>query len=255
LSLWRQTRPFIVGHRGGRGPDWPPENTLAAFERAAREGAPAIELDVRTCATGHVVVAHDPDLGRVTGNERRAYVHDLSVGEIRRVRLGPEAEPMPTLDDALSWAVERGVAVNVELKHDVPSWKRLVSAVARVVGQHRADVVVSSFHPALLVGLGAIARRVPRALLTRKGQGLSGDLAHALALPGLLSAVHVERVELDPSSFARFRTRKLRIGVWTVNEPGEASDLLAAGASYLITDCPAAIGHVVRARESWRTRT
>src|SRR5262252_7903099 len=65
VSVWA-TSPIVVGHRGGRGEGWPQENTLAAFERARREGARAIELDVRTCAGGNAVVFHDVTLSRAT---------------------------------------------------------------------------------------------------------------------------------------------------------------------------------------------
>ncbi|RYE94070.1 MAG: glycerophosphodiester phosphodiesterase, partial [Myxococcales bacterium] len=48
--------PRIYGHRGVRGAR--PENTLAAFEHAAAEGADGVELDVRVCGSGELVVFH-----------------------------------------------------------------------------------------------------------------------------------------------------------------------------------------------------
>ena len=44
----------IIAHRGASGSA--PENTLAAFELAASQGADAIELDVRLTADGVPVV-------------------------------------------------------------------------------------------------------------------------------------------------------------------------------------------------------
>ena len=73
---------LVVGHRGGRGDGWPPENTMAAFARAADEGAGAIELDVRTCAGGDLVVFHDADLSRMTGGEDRRRVAELTLGQL-----------------------------------------------------------------------------------------------------------------------------------------------------------------------------
>ena len=54
-----------MGHRGVRGAA--PENTMAAFEEASRQGADAIELDVLVCRSGEAVVIHDPTLTRLTG--------------------------------------------------------------------------------------------------------------------------------------------------------------------------------------------
>ena len=45
-----------------------PENTLAAFDRAAALGADALEIDVRRTADGVVVVFHDDDTARLTGD-------------------------------------------------------------------------------------------------------------------------------------------------------------------------------------------
>src|SRR5690349_15319842 len=61
-------RPAIVGHRGVRGPA--PENTAASIREAKRQGADAVEIDVRPCASGEVVVFHDPDLSRIAKDPR-----------------------------------------------------------------------------------------------------------------------------------------------------------------------------------------
>ena len=54
----------IVAHRGASADA--PENTLAAFEEAWRQGARMIELDVQQCASGELVVFHDDELARCT---------------------------------------------------------------------------------------------------------------------------------------------------------------------------------------------
>ena len=65
--------PFILGHRGVRGEA--PENTMAAFALAAQSGANGVELDVRLCRSGEVVVCHDP----MRGTDR---VFGVYLGEI-----------------------------------------------------------------------------------------------------------------------------------------------------------------------------
>ena len=56
----------IYGHRGASG--YAPENTLEAFELAAKMGAYGVELDVHVCKDGELIVAHDethrPRFGR-----------------------------------------------------------------------------------------------------------------------------------------------------------------------------------------------
>ena len=48
---------MIFGHRGASG--YAPENTLEAFELAAKMGADGVELDVQIAKDGERVVAHD----------------------------------------------------------------------------------------------------------------------------------------------------------------------------------------------------
>src|SRR5471032_901126 len=64
--MWTKAgRPLVWAHRGASRQA--PENTLAAFTRAAALGADGIELDVQLCSTGEVVVLHDETLARTTG--------------------------------------------------------------------------------------------------------------------------------------------------------------------------------------------
>ncbi len=211
-GLW-STSPLIVGHRGGRGDGWPMENTLAAFEQARAQGARAIELDVRTWE-GEVIVFHDPP---------RA-----SLREMR-----PE---VPTLAEVLAWARDRGVAVNVEMKHDVPDRLALARATARIVRRAGADVLFSSFDPSLLAMVAALAPSVPRSLLVYKDQSRWATALQETVRPPFVEALHLERTQTDPRAIARYLARGLRVGVWTVNDPTEAKALVSLGVASIITD-------------------
>jgi len=215
VSLWQSAGALVVGHRGGRGEGWPRENTIPAFHRARAEGARAIELDVRTCGSGEVVVLHDATRS--------------SFAELR-------ALGVPTLAEALAWARHHDVAVNVELKHDVPSRLVLVERVRRIVRPSGADVLLSSFDPLLLAAAAVALPSTRRALLTSRHQ--RPRVPSAIATLPYVHALHLERTQTQPAAIARYRGRGLRIGVWTVNEPREAVDLVALGVETLITDTP-----------------
>jgi glycerophosphoryl diester phosphodiesterase len=218
VSLWQSAGALVVGHRGGRGEGWPRENTIAAFEQARSQGARAIELDVRNCGSGEVVVVHDPT---------RA-----SLAELRGLGV-------PTLAEALAWARENDVAVNVELKHDVPSRLLLIERVRRIVRPSRADVLLSSFDPLLLAAAAVALPSIRRALLTSRHQ--RPRVPAAIATLPYVHALHLERTQTQPATIAAHRRRGLRVGVWTVNDPREALDLLALGVETLITDAPGAL--------------
>ncbi|MBV9948425.1 MAG: glycerophosphodiester phosphodiesterase [Myxococcales bacterium] len=264
-SVWG-TAPLVIGHRGGRGPGWPMENTIPAFERARAEGAAAVELDVRTCRGGEVVVVHDavvpepgspgpvdslagrPTMGGAApaggvgagprvGLAGAPRVCDLDVSELA-------ARGIPTLEHVLSWARAAGVGVNVEMKHDVPSRAALVRRTVAIVRRSGADVLFSSFDPWLLSMAAALAPAVPRALLFHARQPLWARALERLARPPFAGALHLELAQANPRTVERYLRRGLRLGVWTVNDPDEAAALVRGGVAAIITDRP---GDVVAA--------
>ena len=235
MSAW-WTAPLVVGHRGGRGAGWPPENTLPAFEHARRQGARAVELDVRTCAGASAVVFHDRTLARLTAERDARDVSEVSEAELLRVDLG--GATIPTLADVLDWARTSGVAVNVEMKHDVPRRGALARATADVVRASRADVLLSSFDPLLLALASAMAPSIPRAFLTETRRPPWAGAFESVARPPLVQALHLERTSATADRVARCRRRGLRVGAWTVNDPAEARELVRFGVASIITDRP-----------------
>jgi glycerophosphoryl diester phosphodiesterase len=229
-------RPLVIGHRGVRRPGLV-ENTLPAFDTAMREGAEAIELDARTCASGELVVLHDETLERITEGADKRAAADLSLVELSRVEL-PGGARVPSLAAVLAFARERGLPVNVELKRDVPSRAAVVRAAARLLARWDPShaVLVSSFDPFMLAGLQALAPRVPRAILVHRTRY---HLLHAAtAVPLAAAAVHLDRTLTRPELVRSLRARGFAVNVWTINDPGEARDLAALGVDAVISDAP-----------------
>lgn len=237
MSAWEKAR-VVVGHRGVRIAGAEAENTVAAFERAFREGAAAVELDVRLCATGEVVVFHDPDLTRATGGADKRAVRGVPYVELGSLHLFGARQGVPLLREVLTLARDHGAGVNVEVKYDDVDAPRLVRAVAAELARGSFDVLVSSFDPRLLVSLKLRRPRTRVALLTTHERAWSLPLARSIA--HMLYAVHLERVQAT-ADLVRSLKRRCHVGVWTVNDPAEARVLYAAGADWIITDTPAVI--------------
>lgn len=236
-------RPRIIGHRGVRSADArlgdaPPENTLAAFDQALREGAEGVELDVRACATGELVVLHDPTLEHVTaGADLRAAI-DLTARELAAIPLAHGAA-IPLLAEVLVFARARRLPVNVELKRDVPSRAAIVTAAARLLRSWDPThpILVSSFDPVMLAGFASLAPRVPRAILVHPEQWRRTALL--AAHPLRVDAVHLEHTLATPARVARLHAAGKLVNVWTVNDVDEARRLATAGVDGIITDVPA----------------
>lgn len=105
----------VVAHRGGT--DGAPESTRAAFARAIRLGADAIEFDVRFTSDRRPVVMHDFTLDRTTNCS--GAVSRTSWAEVRRCDAGSwyssafRGERVPSLSEALTFIANRSSSVAV----------------------------------------------------------------------------------------------------------------------------------------------
>jgi len=73
----------VIAHRGSHLKF--PENTLAAYEDAIKEGADYVEIDLRTTKDGHLVIMHDESTTRMTG--KKGLIKDLNYSEIRNLKI------------------------------------------------------------------------------------------------------------------------------------------------------------------------
>jgi len=240
LRAWQRppgARPFVLGHRGARHAA--PENTLAAFELARKEGADGIELDVRLDGDGQVIVLHDPTLARVTQNADTRHAEDIPSREMARLDVG-KGERVPTLSEVLSWAREHDQRVNVELKSDVRNRLLLLRQVQRVMTrQALPSVIFSSFHPYFVWWLARRLPELPRAWLVHKKQPI---LKYAPGLRRLgANALHPEHVLADSARVARLKSAHFLVNTWTVNDPARARELSRIGVDAIISDVPGKI--------------
>jgi len=199
-----ERRPWIVAHRGACREAQ--ENTLEAFEAAIRQGADMIELDVRATREGRLVVHHDRRLEGIP-------VREWEFRSLRR-----HAPAVPLLEEAVRLLAGR-IRLDVELKGT--GTEEAVSALCRR-RLPEGTYVLSSFLPAVLktclrlapdIPLGLIARRDGwKAMMKCKEHGWSWlMLEDALASPALLE---------------RCRRTRMRVLVWTVNDPQRLTELL-----------------------------
>ncbi|MDH3644712.1 MAG: glycerophosphodiester phosphodiesterase family protein [Gammaproteobacteria bacterium] len=103
---------LIAAHRGGMDSAHA-ENTLPAFEHAARHGAHAIEMDLRATADGSIVVLHDRSVDRTTNGV--GHVHELSLAFVKGLDAGGDAR-IPTLREVIDWATPLDVALLLDMK-------------------------------------------------------------------------------------------------------------------------------------------
>jgi len=147
-------------HRGLHGGEIP-ENSLAAFKKAAEKGF-GIELDVQLSRDGEVMVFHDYTLSRMTSDERS--LADLSLDELKALRLNGTNEEIPTLREVLA-VVDGRVPILVELKGE--DFKcDLCPKVDEILSSYSGAYCVESFNPILISWYRKRRPEISRGILT-----------------------------------------------------------------------------------------
>ncbi len=132
-------------HRGlhDNGSD-APENTLAAFAKAAEAGY-GMELDVQLTRDGQVVVAHDFDLDRLCGVA--GAIDSFTYEELQQFPVYGSSQHIPLFSDVLA-LVDGRVPLIVELKYKEGS--RICEKAQALLDVYEGCYCVESFHPAVL---------------------------------------------------------------------------------------------------------
>jgi glycerophosphoryl diester phosphodiesterase len=252
--MYRDTNCKLQAHRGVCTEA--PENTLAAFRLAAKEGYELIELDPKFTKDNMCVVLHDRTLnrtarigGRALGEEK-LYVQDLLYAQVKNFEVGSHFSPafaserIPLLSDALHLARELGL--ECKLDNVVQSFTdeqqeilfRTVEKCGGRVGLTCTDLDL----------LQKFAARFPTAPLHYDGEVTEAALERILTF----SAGHEVTVwmrlaenprtawcKTPPADEARVALVKrcgFQLGIWLLTEQQHMTAALALGANVVETD-------------------
>ncbi|MBN9187317.1 MAG: glycerophosphodiester phosphodiesterase [Microbacterium sp.] len=235
--------PRVLAHRGLVTPDAAAlgiaENSFAAVAAAHAAGATYVESDCHVTSDGAVVLFHDADLTRVTGDPRR--LTEVSVSELEDlmadrgglITLSQALESFPTLH------------FNFDVKAEGAA-----APVGEIVAPHAARVLLTSFSdarrwaaleapraaggsPATSAGSRTIARLLV-AVALRSDRLVRRALAgvDALQVPERQGGVRV----VSPRFVEAAHRHDVEVHVWTVNDPDDMRRLIGVGVDGLVTD-------------------
>lgn len=200
--------PKLVGHRGAC--DLAPENTMASFARALADGADIVELDVRSCADGTVVVLHDARVDRTTDGTGLAA--EMTLQQLKRLDAGawfaPSAagERIPMLAEVLDWACGK-IGLLLELKYAAYGAYSpdLVPRVLDLIRRHRVEdqVAFISYQPRGLTQLKALDPQYAAGPLVPAAGFLAFTVALARRFPVLTSLRQIQRVLQRPLTYTQ----------------------------------------------------
>lgn len=227
-------------HRGAS--DEAPENTLPAIQRGW-EQAEGVEIDVRLCRDGQIVLMHDETARRTAGLNRQ--VADLTLEEIQGLDAGQwkgaafTGVRAPTLDEVLATVPPEGKRLIVEVKcgpEILPALRRSLDSFL----SPSKRLVFIAFSLETLRQIKQELLHIPALWIV----GLNPDMPEAEALTASAREAGLDGLNVGPSGppnreFVRqVRDAGLCCAAWTIDDPAEARRLLDVGVDALTTNRP-----------------
>ncbi|WP_137843648.1 glycerophosphodiester phosphodiesterase family protein [Microbacterium sp. 2FI] len=217
------------------------ENSFAAVAAAHGAGATYVESDCHLTADGTVVLFHDDDLSRVTGDPRP--VSDVPIAQLERL--------MAPLGGLLTLEQALGAFPDTRFNLDVKAEDAAVP-VGRLVARHGERVLLTSFsddrrrialgaaeaegrgiRPATSAGTATILRLLA-GVSTRSERLVRQALAgvDAVQVPERRRGLRI----VSPRLVEAVHRHGVEVHVWTVNDPGDMRRLIGIGVDGVVTD-------------------
>lgn len=235
--------PDCWGHRGASSRF--PENTLASFEAAIRDGAEGIESDVHVSADSVVIMFHDPALDRTTNStgriKERTWYGDAGMQHVRTIKEPKQA--IPTFAETVELLMKpenKHVKFNVDVKVQNDP-ERLFSLMHEVISAQPAwqtdlapRILLGLWHPRFLQFAKSCLPYCRRSHI-----GVSTDIARKYFWKDC-EAFSMSFGALTTYDGQKFRQECKNAGknlvVWTVNEPEHMMEAVRWEVHAIITD-------------------
>ncbi len=278
-NVWLERRVIAFAHQGGSFEG--PSSTLAAIDRALRNGASAVELDVHATRDRSIVVCHDETVSRTTNHD--GAIADLTLAQLKEMDnaywwvpgapvspgLPPSQYPdrgkaptdrrfsIATLEDVV--LAFPGVLLNLDIKQsdpDVEPYEQLLVDELRRL-ECTGSVIVASFHDLAIQRFRSLAPEVATSAATGETAAFYFSLiedapvvppAVALQVPATYDGVEVVTEQFVEAA----HQGGVAVHVWTINALDEMNRLLDLGVDGIISDTPTPLARLLQERDcSW----
>ncbi|MDF2670970.1 MAG: hypothetical protein K0R67_3276, partial [Paenibacillus sp.] len=239
-------KPYIIAHRGmpaGGTMDGAPENTIISNKLGLEAGADFIENDIFLSKDGRLVIVHDFTLDGTTNGTGlvESFTYDelmlLDANQTHKTKY--PSLPIPTLDEQIELAREKGKMIYAEIKTNTPA---AVDAFVQLIKDKDAEDMINpmSFDSNQLKRLAALMPELPGGLLTG---GYANEANVGKSLRDTLKLVQNMNVTYNTSYgglgknfMEAAKHRGILISPWTFNNKNDFIRIFKLGAYGITTD-------------------
>jgi len=237
-------RPLILGHRGYSSKYI--ENTRESFRQALLAGADGLELDIHMTRDGQLVVFHDFELKRMTGQE--GYIFQYSLEELNNFKIKGEHDFLTlnqVVEDLVTYQKDLGrkLYLNVEFKAGSSMYEGIEARAMAVCFERLPvdQVIFSSFDHHALLAIKTLDHTALTGVLTTCAMVEPWDYLSKLGA----DYYHPHYLTLSPLTLPPLLQAGVQINTYTLNDPQIARQLMVSGLHMIITD---AVGTMVDLR-------
>lgn len=222
-----------------------PENTLAAFKQAIKDGVDGIELDVQRTFDGELVVFHDANLKRLTGVNQAIW--NMKWKDIKKLNLSTnitslkEADyfyrKIPKLEDVLYLLNETELLINIELKNRYNYYPKMEEEIISLVDSFsmRKKVLYSSFNHVSMNKISTLIGSEYSGILTKNIDYLPWNYLEKINV--LSYNPNVNSLQ-QPNLVNNIQDRGFEINIWTADKEEDINKSLLYGVNGIITNKP-----------------
>jgi len=238
------TNNLIIAHRGESFDA--PENTLAAINLAWQRGAKAVEIDIRLTADNEIVVIHDKDTLRITGEKN--VIENTPLKELKLLNAGFHKEgnwnneQIPTLNEVLETVPSDGKLI-IEIKSDDSILPKLVYELSQSkLNPNQIEIIAFDLNTIAkakqlmpeyrMLWLLSLDYKLPWQLVLHNNKQIIKKVNKSN-----LDGVNVWAGKLLTHSFiSEFKEAGLLVYTWTVDDPEKAKTIINNGIDGLTTN-------------------
>ncbi|KAI0080851.1 PLC-like phosphodiesterase [Panus rudis PR-1116 ss-1] len=237
--------PECWGHRGASAAY--PENTLASFEAAIRDGADGIESDVHVSTDDVVIMFHDPSLDRTTNGKGLIREHSwYGPDGMQHLRTTKQpVQSIPTFVETVALLMKPENS-HVKFNVDVKVWNdpaRLFTLMHTVISAH--ENWETDLAPRILLGLwhprfvGHAKTLLPYCKRSFIGVDLLMARQYFWNDVDVFSIHFTTLATADGESFRReCKEEGKQVMAWTVNDPKWMIEMVLWDIDGILTDVP-----------------
>lgn len=215
-------KPLIIAHRGAS--ELEPEHTFLSYDRAEKDGADYIEIDLRQTEDGELVAIHDEDVDRITDGSGR--VENLTLEELKHLHVDKKQEIL-TLQEIVEHygdSVHYYIETRTDSDGNIGMEEQLVSILNSKDLIKKKRVIIESFSEESMKKIHELNNDIPFVRLLRKAEVQELDGATMQHIKNYAIGVGIYAGSVDAELVRQIHDYNLQLHVYYYDDEKKLTD-------------------------------